>query len=160
MQKVSFVGSSCCGSAETNLTSIHKDASLIPDLAQWVKDLALLQATVQVTEVAQIWCCGCGIAAALIQALAQETPYMAGAALKSKKKKKPNMPPTRDRLQGKGHTQIESEGMGKIFQANGSNKKAGVTILISDKRDFTTKAINNDKDNNKRINTRRGYYTH
>ena len=27
-----------------NLTSIHKDASLIPGLAQWVKDLVLPQA--------------------------------------------------------------------------------------------------------------------
>ena len=35
-------GSSHCGSAETNLTSIHKDACLIPGLTQWVKDLTLL----------------------------------------------------------------------------------------------------------------------
>ena len=37
-------------------------------------------------------------------------------------------------------------GWEKIFHANGQDRKAGVTILISDKIDFKVKAINKDKE--------------
>ena len=34
-------GRSLCGSAEMNLTGIHKDTGLFPGPTQWVKDLVL-----------------------------------------------------------------------------------------------------------------------
>ena len=53
---------------------------------------------------------------------------------------------TRDRPQTQGHIQTESEGQGKIFHANGDQKKAGEAILLSDKIDFEIKAVKRDKD--------------
>ena len=45
-----------------NPSSIYEDVGLIPGLDQWVKDLVLLQASVEVSDVACIWhCCGCGV---------------------------------------------------------------------------------------------------
>ena len=52
---------------------------------------------------------------------------------------------TRDPPQHKGHIRTESEGLEKIFHANGDQKKAGVAILISDKIDFKIKAVKRNK---------------
>ena len=50
------------GLAEMNLASNHEDEDSVPGLTQWVKDLALPRAVVQVTDAAQIWhCCGCDV---------------------------------------------------------------------------------------------------
>ena len=53
---------------------------------------------------------------------------------------------TRDPPQNKGHIQTESEGLEKIFHANGDQKEAGVIIHISDKIDFQIKAVKRDKE--------------
>ena len=41
---------------------------------------------------------------------------------------------------------LKVRGWKKIFHANGNQKKAGVAILISDKRDFKIKTITGDKE--------------
>ena len=51
---------------------------------------------------------------------------------------------TRDPPQNKGPIQTESEGLEKIFHANGDQKKAGVAILISGKIDFEMKGVKKD----------------
>ena len=53
---------------------------------------------------------------------------------------------TRDPLQSQGHIQTESEGMEKIFHANGNQKKTEVTIDISYKINHKIKTVTETKD--------------
>ena len=62
--------SSCRGAAEMNPTRNQEVVGLIPGLAQWVMDLALLW----------LWCRLAAVAS--IRPLAWEPPYAAGVALK------------------------------------------------------------------------------
>ena len=71
--------------------SVCEDTGLIPGFPQWVKDSALLQAAVQVTDAAQIWCCRgcCKLAAtAPIQPLAWELPYVSDKKKKEEKRER------------------------------------------------------------------------
>ena len=45
-----------------------------------------------------------------------------------------------------GTHRLKMKGQKKIFHANGDQKKAGVAILISDKRDYKIKAVKRDKE--------------
>ena len=48
-------------------------------------------------------------------------------------------------LKTRGTYRLKVKGWKKIFHANREQKKAGVTILISDKIDFKTKVVKRDK---------------
>ena len=75
-----------------NPTRNHEVEGSIPDLAQWVNNLALLCALVQVADAAQILsCCGSGVGQWLQLQLDPQPgnlPYAAGAAQEMAKKKK------------------------------------------------------------------------
>ena len=83
--------SSHCGSVGYNLSGICEDMSSIPGLAQGIKDLAFPQAAVVgrrcSSDLASLWLWSRPAAAALIQPLAQELPYAAGAAALKRKNK-------------------------------------------------------------------------
>ena len=51
-----------------------------------------------------------------------------------------------DLLQTQRHIQIEGKGWEKIFHVNGSQKKAGVAILMSEKVNLKIKNITRDKE--------------
>ena len=52
----------------------------------------------------------------------------------------------KDSLQIWRQVQTKSEGMGKVFHANGNKKKGGIVILISEKIDPSTKTVTSDKE--------------
>ena len=82
-------GSSHCGSAVTNPTSIHEDVGLIPGLARCVKDLACCGCAVgrrHSSDPALLWLWCRPAAGSSVQPLAWELPYAKDAALKRQKK--------------------------------------------------------------------------
>ena len=70
-------GSSLSGAVETNLTSIHEEAGLIPGLGQWVRVGISVSSGVGRR-------CGSDLVL-LMRPLAWELPYAVGAVLRGKK---------------------------------------------------------------------------
>ena len=70
--------------------SVHEDVGLIPSLAQWIKDLALVSCSLgHRCGLDLVLCLWCRLAAAAqIQPLAWECPCATGMVLKKKRKKK------------------------------------------------------------------------
>ena len=91
LKRLSF-GSSYCGSAETNPTSIPEDAGSIPGLAQWVKGSSLSTSCSigrrHGLDLALLWLWRRPAAIAPIQPIASELPHTAGSALKKQTNKK------------------------------------------------------------------------
>ena len=85
-----FFQSSHCDSAVMNPTSIHEDAGSIPGLTQWVKYIKVAMSCgvghSRCSNPALLWLWRRLASTALIQPLAWEYPYAAGAALKKKTK--------------------------------------------------------------------------
>ena len=87
-----MIGSSYCGTAKMNPTSIHEDAGLIPDLAQWVGGSGIAMSCgvgrrgSSDPTLLGLWCRLAAVAP--IQLLSWELPYAVGATLFKKKKKK------------------------------------------------------------------------
>ena len=76
---------------------------------------------------------------------AKHTEWHIGLKKNKEKARVYNMLPTRDPLQGKGHTYIKSDKMEKDV-LNRNEMRSQVSVLMSDKIDFKTKPIRKDKE--------------
>ena len=87
--KISKTGSSCCGTAETNPTSVGEDAGSIPGLVVgWGSSVAVScgVSSRRPSDPALLWCRRAGVAP--IRPLAWKPPYAVYSAKKQEKKKK------------------------------------------------------------------------